>query len=323
MMLLTVQVLLLLLTVYAVIDMMELSSFAAHDSNNLWFMYLYRLPMATAHILPLSVTIAGLLTVSRLHRHGEWNALLASGISRVSIVGAMVVSAFFFAAVHFFLVHYWAPAAMLKFEQNMHIHSSKEACCYLADGRIIFKDDDIDKTIIVDRQNGRVSNLCIISNDKTAASLCWNNAEKWHADIPESFDINGRVDIPVTGDDGITGASKTTGELGEIYSELKSKGLDVKYIRAQLYLRRVMVLFCFTVPVFIWFLAVILGVYAPVKMVFTGVAGSTFFWGLLVTAWTGASLGILPIWSIYMTGLLSVLLLIITGIVFAIRPHPY
>ena len=84
--------LLLLTTVYAAIDIIEVSSRAGTPSDGAYLWYLLKLPSITGQLLPLALVLGVQLSLSALRKRGEWEAILSAGRLRYAAREARVAA---------------------------------------------------------------------------------------------------------------------------------------------------------------------------------------------------------------------------------------
>ena len=293
----TVVALALLLTIYALFDVVELGALSHLSTGELIQAYLLKIPAVLSQMLPVALVIGIALEVATLKRRGELEALGAMGISPVVIACCLLTLPALFTVAAHSLSGYAAPASLRKALPP--VSAKKSAVRWVKDG---------DRLVRIDAARYVVTSLRFAAPGRPAERYDRSGAggsrhwKRWRLDggwkyagvsAPRrpNLDALSATAAPLGA---LPGATLSNGELDTVIRRRAAMGLDNAPLHAEKGLRRAMTAAVFLIPfVTLWF-QLNRSTQSPARHVAEGIALCAVYWLITAVLWNGVSTGVWP-----------------------------
>lgn len=273
----TAVALLVLLLLYAAVDLVELNAMVGSSSSGLIYTYLFRLPTAAALLLPFAVALGVSLRYARLRQTGEWEAMQSAGISPLTTYKRLLVVSGGAVLLGAALCLFIGPLGTARFEARMRtIATVSSSTCAGGWTKQKFGFVHFDC-------RGRVDT--VIELDETGRAIARHAA--WSAEKV----VKPPAPPPLNN---LWGQSLTYPALERTLSETTQMGLSGDGLRAERALRVAAILACFLVPaaaLALLFVRESVGGRTG-RAVLVGIVVTVVYWSMCAAVWNGVAAGL-------------------------------
>ncbi len=295
----SVQTLSLLIIIYAAIDFVEASSAASTDFIRALALYPFRLPMIVTQVSPLALSFGLLLALAACRTNGEWDALLAAGISPLKTAGGFLVVPLLAVFALAPLVAHVAPRSLSAWQAGLdpELPGTTTPGWCRQNERLIRKPGSSTPSVAIERDP---DGLPISWIELRSTPRVWQRGRGWQVgQIPELEPalcaINAGKTAALHGS--LPGASLGFTDLTSAIAEAKRMGFDASPLGAELALRIALAVSCLILPLLCLGIALLGEECRATRLTARGVVVAAAFWFTLSAAWNGAVLGVWsPVW---------------------------
>jgi hypothetical protein len=295
--------LVLVAVIYLAIDIVEVKS-SSHVSTDEWLLwYGFKLPSLVGLLMPIGLVLGVQLMTATLRKSGEWDAVLASGISPRFIVSRMMVTPLAASLLAALLLLFVGPLMLAVWNAKLtplprSRNGPTEAKWVKIERRLVKLDRHREPIVVLERDaRGRPTAL-YRSPRSDAPGAAWTPSDGWSARpmpphlrtvtaaISRPFEECSRTVLP--------GATLTIGQLASEILNRRSLGISGALLEAERALRFAVIAACLVLPLTMLLICYRTREPRASRLVASGLCVAVLYWLLASAAWNGVSFGLVP-----------------------------